>query len=321
MKRRFASGIILGPILLVTALLFCSPLPIAAQVGGVAAHAGDAIAGPPKMATNGATTVPVFRFYFANWQVHMYQTVTNLPGEGWQFEGPAFYVSPLQLPYTVPLYQLYKRLLGDHFYTIDLDGKKYCVGSLGYQDQGVLGYVLPLDKDFPGTAPLYRWVRVGKANGANQDHFYQTSASQPAEYKSEGVACLVWTQRLKLPQHLLELSAPAAGTTLHVNDTPMIGWKVWSGGGFVRISYSADNGSTWQPIATVVNTGNFGDINKQSYNKWKVLAEAAGKIRIKVDWIAATNVGSKLPWATDTSELFAVVNPGIRVQHPGSRNP
>lgn len=281
----------------------------------------------------GATTAPIYRFYFDPYQVHMYRAVNTVPGDGWVPEGVAYYVSPIQLPYTVPLYGLFLWLPHDHFYTIDAASRDYLIKTLGYEDQGVLGYVLPVDMDLPGTSPLYRWVRThyGPPNGNHlyQDHFYMTGAGPVANYTAEGVACRVWTQPLKLPQRLLELNAPLAGATLNVNDSPVISWKVWSNGGWIRLTYSTDNGASWQHIATMVNNGSFADVNKQSFNYWKVPAAAVGKIKIKVAWLrgdppaqqnpnvpAPQPSDSVLPWATDISGPITVVNPRLRLLHP-----
>ena len=304
MKRHFLSGVVLVAVV-VSVMLLSQPTTTFAQ---------------------GATAVPVFRFYFEGdkdvVQKHVYRTVPDVPGDGWQVEGIVFYISPVQLPYTVPLYCLFDASHSwDHFYTIDVGARNNCIVNLGYMDQGVFGYVLPSDKDLPGSTALYRWVRVHHGTPVNfattghiyQDHFYQTSASQVAGYNAEGIECRVWTQPLALPQQLLKLSTPAAGSLLQVNQTQVINWKVWSNEGFTRISYTVDDGKSWRPIATVANKGNYGDINDQSYSDWKVPAEAVGKIKIKVDWIAG-NEPNKLPWATDTVGPLTVTPLTLRMR-------
>lgn len=157
--------------------------------------------------SQGLTAVPVYRFYFDAWQVHMYRTTPDLPGAGWQSEGIAFYLSPVQLPYTVPLYEVYKPSIGDHFYTVDYAGRNYCIASLGYEDHGVLGYVMAKDRTVLDTTPLNRWVRVHKDSYDRtwQDHFYQTGTTVPANYGSEGVECRVWTKAISLPPKLVTI--------------------------------------------------------------------------------------------------------------------
>lgn len=267
----------------------------------------------------GTKTVPVYRFYFhgPNWDgAHLYRTVPDIPGAGWQAEGIAFYISPVQLPYTVPLYVVYKQSLLDHFYTIDKSARDHCVKDLGYADQGIFGYVLPPDMDLPGASPLHRWVRVwspgGGYTGTYQDHFYQTASSAVADYSFERVECQVWTAPLTLPNRFLQIGTPLVSAVLRSNDMPLIGWRVWSNGGFIRLSYSTNNGATWIAIASVPNNGNFGEFNEQTYNSWKVPASAIGKILIKADWLKDTN-GQKPPWVSDTRGPLTVVSNAIRV--------
>ncbi len=159
---------------------------------------------------------------------------------------------------------------------------------------------------------LNRWVLAGY-KGNKQDHFFQTDLSQPALYQSEGVTCRVWTKAIKLPQNLIELSPRPSGVTWKVNDTPTISWNVWSGDGYIRISYSNDNGATWQNITTIQNTGNAGDVNKQTFKNWKIPSEAVGKMKIKVDWLSSSNIGTKAPWATDISGEITVQKANLRV--------
>lgn len=263
----------------------------------------------------GAATVAVYRYYLSPTQTHLYSTSPAGPGAaGWQPEGVAFYVSPVQLPYTVPLYGVYKAKLADHFYTVDAQAKNYCISSLGYADQGVLGYVLPAQRDIPGSAPLYRWVRarkwtehpgLGEVQDFHiQDHFYQTSSSAPANYTSEGVECRVWTSQVSLPQTLLQIDSPAPGQPLQVGQTATIGWRVWSGGGYIRFSFSRDNGSAWQAIKSVASAANFGVMNTSSF-VWTVPAAALNKVQIRADWTKDTG-GSAPPWATATTGALNV---------------
>lgn len=265
--------------------------------------------------------VPVYRFYYRGELfgkiyegVHLYRTTAEVPGQGWTNEGLVFYISTTPHTYTVPLYVSYNPMNMDHFYTIDAKGQKIP----GYTDQGIFGYVLPKNVNIPISVPLYRWVRAFTQNDhPMQDHFYQTSETLVPNYKSEGIECNVWSEAFELPLRLLELSGPTAGTTLHVNDTPIISWKVWSGGGNIRISYSTDNGQSWEPITTVNSKkGNYGDITNQSYTGWKVPATPSGKIRIKADWMTAVQLpfASGLPWATDISAPINVVNSMIRLK-------
>ena len=283
MKRPHASAVSI-------ALVCASTLVLVAQ----AAPAGQGT----------VDVVPVYRFYFSPAQTHFYSTNPQIPGNGWQGEGIAFYVSPVALPYAVPLFSLYKASLLDHFYTIGPQAASEAHTLHQYADQGVLGYVLPPDKDLPGTAPLYRWVRV-YAKAGSQDHFYQTSAAPPSDYQGEGIECRVWTGKVSLPSNrLLLIGSPKAGETWHVGRSKTISWTVFGGGGFIKLSYSKNNGASWKPIDAVANVGNFGSMNDGSY-PWTVPADAQGKILVRADW-AKESSGAEPPWAMETSPAVTV---------------
>lgn len=322
MRRQFVNLGLLAAVLILTGLI-AQPAPVSAQ---------------------STTLIPVYRFYFhgtGGWyegaDAHLFSRSTVPPGEGWLNEGLVFHVSPSPQPYMVPLYVVYNLYLVDHFYTTDVSTRDYLlttpIDGVFYQDQGILGYVLPTDQDYPGSTPLYRWVRAYEGIRHYQDHFYQTSASPVGDYGSEGIACRVWTQPLQLPVKLVEYVSPAAGPALHVNDTATITWKVWSNSGVVRLSYSTDNGASWRPITTVQNGGMYGAVTVQSYKNWKIPPEAVGKIRIKVDWMkgyaeqqkpsvpAPAPPAGQLPWATDIGGPLTVLDPSFRLRVPALRKP
>ena len=144
----------------------------------------------------GLKAVPVYRFYYDAMWLHAYRTLNDVPGPGWAAEGVSFYVSPIEVSNTVPFYEVYNPKTGDHFYTTDFAGRNHLIASQGFIDKGVLGYVVPADKEVPGTVPLYRWVRTGSTT--NQDHFYQTGTTPPAKYLAEGVAARVWDKPVLL---------------------------------------------------------------------------------------------------------------------------
>lgn len=301
MKRRAFSKCVIGLPYLAAALLWAQPSLVAAD---------------------GTTTVAVYRFYFNPVQIHFYSTSPAVPGEGWKPEGVAFYVSSVQLPYTVPLYRVYKALLYDHFYTVDAQVKDSCIANLGYTDEGILGYVLPakpdVEPDVKGSASLYRSVHAyqwSKHTGVSgfgdhtyiyhsQDHFYQTDPSSPPDYTPEGIECRVWKTSVSLPQRLLQIDYPSPGQTLQVGQATAIVWEVWSGGGYVKLSFSHDFGSTWEAITNAPSSGVFDSWNKSSF-QWTVPFEALNKVMIRADWTKDAS-GSTPPWATATAGAFSV---------------
>jgi len=84
----------------------------------------------------------------------------------------------------------------------------------------------------------------------------------------------------------------------------VIVWEVWSGGGYVKLSFSHDFGSTWQAITNVPRSGVFDSMNKSSF-QWTVPFEALNKVTIRADWTKDTS-GATSPWATATTGAFSV---------------
>ncbi len=284
MTRQIKTTIFLGAIA-VSLLLLCQPAAALAQ---------------------SVETVPVYRFAMQQASRHYYSTNPTPKFSSDRAEGISYYISPRELPYTVPLYELDGRQNGDRLYTIDASERDAVLKS-GYLLRGILGYVLPPTRDLPGTAPLHRWA--GHPDRF-LDHLYAATKPNVPGYTYEGEAARVWTEPVKLPQRLVELIAPAAGATIQINSNPVFNWRVWSKGGSIRLSYSPDNGESWRPIATVPNNGVYGQLNNQSFNGWKVPPEAGGTIVIKADWIKGGLFGTQLPWATDSKRAIKV--PAIR---------
>lgn len=115
-------------------------------------------------------------------------------------EGSEGYLSPKEVPGTVPLYRLYKDG-PKHFYTADAAEKDKAISQYGYKLENIVGYVSAVQK--PGTTPLYRLYRAAKGN-TRDDHFYTTKedekfgAIHKYGYADEGIACYVWTSAVAL---------------------------------------------------------------------------------------------------------------------------
>jgi hypothetical protein len=115
-------------------------------------------------------------------------------------EGIEGYLSPTQVPGTVPLYRLYKEPM-KHFYTADAKEKSRAISKYGYRFENIVGYVSAVQ--IPGTTPLYRAYRatVGKTG---DDHFYtikedeKFGALHKYGYVDDGITCYVWTSAVKL---------------------------------------------------------------------------------------------------------------------------
>lgn len=79
---------------------------------------------------------------------------------------------------------------GDHFYTTSAAERDNAVQNLGYNNEGVTGYVYPQSSD--DTVPFYRAY-----NGKIKDHFYTVNAVEMDNavrrlgYSFEGIAAYV----------------------------------------------------------------------------------------------------------------------------------
>lgn len=71
----------------------------------------------------------------------------------------------------VPLYRLVNNAAGYHFYTTDSAERDNAMNKLGYQSEGITGYVFSTQID--GTVPVYRL-----ASRKNGDHLYTTSTQE-----------------------------------------------------------------------------------------------------------------------------------------------
>ncbi|MEJ7623505.1 MAG: hypothetical protein WKF34_05895 [Pyrinomonadaceae bacterium] len=115
-------------------------------------------------------------------------------------EGIEGYVSPKQVPGTVPLYRLYKDPM-KHFYTADAAEKDKAISQYGYKFESIVGYVSAVQ--IPGTTPLYRVYRATKGK-TRDDHFYtikedeKFGAIHKYGYVDEGIRCYVWTSAVTL---------------------------------------------------------------------------------------------------------------------------
>ena len=260
------------------------------------------------------TTVPFNRFYYqsGNKSQHFYSQIAQAP-VGWWFERIEGHVSPNHLSYLVPFYRRFNESSWDHLYTTS--SQEIASVAATYDNEGIAGYVLPPDMDIPGTVSLYRFDRtytVGSSYVNNgywyQDHFYSLDSATPANYIAEGVACRVWKDAVVLPLMLLELMHPTGDTQVMKGGVLKINWKVWNGGGFLRLSYSTDIGASWTPFAAIPLQEEYATVIDGSYD-WPVPGSLQGKIQLKAEWVKDSN-GATKPWVTVKTRLFSV---GVRI--------
>jgi hypothetical protein len=255
------------------------------------------------------TAVPFYRFYRPFPlvpQVHLYSTDTDV-GEGWVYEGINAYVSPQALEYTVPLYRFFNTLQWDHLYTVREPERSRLLPSPYIIDEGIAGYVLPWDKDLPGTATLYRFSRTFRVDETYyRDHFYSMNDTPPSSYVSEGICCRIWKDSVALPDRLFTLSAPDSSDTWVQGSVQRIAWTVWGGGGIIRIHYSDDDETSWTFVAGVPAPETYGMVSEGSYN-WKVPTDLFGKTKIKLEWVRDDS-STAVPWFTQMSPEIKIIS-------------
>jgi hypothetical protein len=80
-----------------------------------------------------------YRCYNAGNGMHHYTTDSNC--EGLTVEGVIGYIGTASLPGSTALYRSYNPMNGDHFFTNSMAEHDYAVDSLGFTDEGIVGYV------------------------------------------------------------------------------------------------------------------------------------------------------------------------------------
>ena len=99
-------------------------------------------------ATQVRGTIPLYRLYSPSANDHFYtanaQERDSATKSGFTVDGIAGYVYSKQICGSIPLFRLYSKGATDHFYTSDAGQRNTAAGSLGYVNEGVVGFVLPL---------------------------------------------------------------------------------------------------------------------------------------------------------------------------------
>ncbi len=151
---------------------------------------------PPKPQPT-ADTAPVYRFYNKSNGSHFYtasaaerDTVIAKWSATYQYEGPAYTIKTTNPANSSPLYRLYNRKNGSHFYTASCAERDMIVSKWGdtYTYEGVVYNVAA--SSAAACTPVYRFY-----NTRNGSHFFTVSAAERdtvisklgATYSYEGV--------------------------------------------------------------------------------------------------------------------------------------
>ncbi|MCB2018067.1 MAG: DUF1566 domain-containing protein, partial [Hydrogenophaga sp.] len=131
-----------------------------------------------NMRTKALTGVPVYRFYNTQTAAHFYTiseeeraTVQNTLPQ-FQYDGPAFTVSPVTQSGLSPVYRFFNTQTGVHFYTISSEEKAHIELHLPqFKLEGVAYYASRVSGS--GLAPLYRFYQTQRGF-----HFYSANYTE-----------------------------------------------------------------------------------------------------------------------------------------------
>ncbi|SJL16019.1 uncharacterized protein ARMOST_19534 [Armillaria ostoyae] len=84
--------------------------------------------------------IPLHREFNKEHSYHFYATKATV-ASGWKLEGNAARICDFQAPDTVPFYRMYSPTAVDHFYTTDETQRSNAINNLGFNDEGIAGYI------------------------------------------------------------------------------------------------------------------------------------------------------------------------------------
>ena len=227
--------------------------------------------------------VPVYRAYYGDIGVHRY-TINATEYQDWlksgkyAADGYAGYISPVPLPYTVPMWNMQKSYY-EHYFVTSEASRDYVIGKYGYADKGIMGYVVPLNDKTHGDSELHQWykgdVDEGEFETWNADHYYHNSVYYiGGAYAYEGPQFRVWSDAAVLQE--ITVLAPNGGETLTGDNTVNIRWSTLIPGGNVDLYYTLNPADGWSMIAEDLdNTGSYA---------WKVPNSVSSKAIVEARW-------------------------------------
>ncbi len=213
------------------------------------------------------------------------QEMNNARYYGWKYLGIIFYVAPVQIPGSLPLYRLYSAAGTEHLYTAD-EVEKNAATAKGYVSEGILGYVIPQNSNLPGTVELHRFFYALSTVYGSRCHFHTTDPAGPTgtnqAWNYEGVICRVWTSNAALTS--FDFTSPTKGETIKGGDKYDIAWNCSGKTGYVNLRYSTNAGYTWSSFT--FQSKNMG------YYSWTVPNIETQHARLKAEWVTYSSSGS-----------------------------
>jgi len=243
-------------------------------------------------------------------------------------DGLAGYISPVPLPYTVPMWNMVKNGTEQYFVTTEAN-RDYVIGKYGYADYGIMGYVVDLNDTAHGNTNMFQWYRGNKSaegswfdklTGAgdpftswNADHYYHNQVYNIGSYNYEGPQFRVWSDASVLQE--ITVASPNGGETLTGSTSTQIKWNTLIPGGNVSLYYTLNPEQGWSVIAeNLPNNGSY---------TWQVPNSATSKAIVEARWTYAgidancydqsdkyftikTGGGTQLIWGTHIETLDMV---------------
>ncbi|MGE5415456.1 MAG: stalk domain-containing protein [Acidobacteriota bacterium] len=251
------------------------------------------VIGAVPVLADGLKAVPLYYVY--NWSgtgpvyTTSLQERDNLVAQGWKCKDPDMFVSPVQVPNTVPLYRLYTaKYYGDHFYTIDKAARDAAIKNGGYTDEGICCYVVPPTGNAAGTLQINQYKETYKGF-----HLYFVNGSNVnANIQYEFAAFRCWQSAGEVAS--INIKSPNGGESWPVGSKKTITWSTSGSGGYVNILCSTNGGTNWTALNAVAVD------NKGS---WPVAmpSTASDHALIKLIWINSF-LAPTTTWSTDTSD-------------------
>jgi len=208
-----------------------------------------------------------------------------LETQGWK-TNTICYVSPAQIPGTIPLMRLFNPASGDHLCTTSVNEGQTAIAE-GFTSEGILGYVFPKEAKAPGTVPLHRFYVPFYQSETHGDynpfHAYSTDEHASSSYRDpltyEGIACYVWPAPTQIAT--LTITAPRPGNTLRGGSDYEVCWSASSKIGAVSIGYSSDAGYSWM----VTDCG----LANKGFATWRVPNIDTNHARMQIVWTDAAS--------------------------------
>jgi Fibronectin type III domain/Repeat of unknown function (DUF5648) len=216
------------------------------------------------------------------------------------------YVSPAQIPGTVPLLRLYNHEINDHLYTLPGTEQQEVIAK-GFVAEGILGYVFPKGAQPPGTVPLHRFY-LTFSDGSTATHDLETDEkmfNRFSDVSYEGISCYVWPGPKQIAT--MTISRPRPGEQLQGGSEYEVLWSASSKIGYISIGYSADAGYSWR----------FTDVGLENkgFAKWRIPNVDTTHARIQLVWTDARSGATNLLAIAESSSDLRIKKRPMMLPH------